>query len=90
MLCRISLSAQAGVRPVPKAFASARVQSLTATRVSVGQPARHVVVHAEASGVFALDYSIENEDPRLTANWKPIIKVAISGAAGQVCCKATS
>lgn len=37
-----------------------------------------------AESIFELDYDISNEDPDLTSNWKPVIKVAISGAAGQI------
>lgn len=39
---------------------------------------------AEGLGIFALSYDISNEDPQMTASWKPTIKVAVSGAAGQI------
>ncbi|KAK9818266.1 hypothetical protein WJX72_009743 [[Myrmecia] bisecta] len=38
----------------------------------------------ENYGVFRLTYDISNEDPKLTRTWKKTIKVAVSGAAGQI------
>jgi len=34
----------------------------------------------ELYGIFKVEYDISNEDPALTKNWKPIIRVAVSGA----------
>jgi malate dehydrogenase (NADP+) len=35
-------------------------------------------------GVFVLEYYAKNEDLEKTKNWKPIVKIAVSGAAGQI------
>ena len=35
-------------------------------------------------GVFVLEYDASNEDIEKTRNWKPIIKIAVSGAAGMI------
>lgn len=35
-------------------------------------------------GIFQLQYDISNEDPRLTRGWKKPLKIAVSGAAGQI------
>ena len=38
----------------------------------------------EGVGVFCLAYDISNEPSNLPSTWKPTIKVAVSGAAGQI------
>ena len=35
-------------------------------------------------GVFVLEYDASNEDTEKTRSWKPIIKIAVSGAAGMI------
>ena len=40
---------------------------------------------ADPDQVIALDYEPKNADDSMTSNWKPLIKVAVSGAAGQIC-----
>lgn len=71
-------------------------QRVVAKRVA--KPARVVRVRAEAAtatapstaaalekyGVFRLAYDVGNEDPSLTRTWKKTIKVAVTGASGQI------
>lgn len=35
-------------------------------------------------GVFRLSYDVKNEDPALTRNWKKTIRVAVTGASGNI------
>eukprot|EP01025_Chloroclados_australasicus_P042736 TRINITY_DN45455_c1_g1_i3.p1 TRINITY_DN45455_c1_g1~~TRINITY_DN45455_c1_g1_i3.p1 ORF type:complete len:451 (-),score=65.14 TRINITY_DN45455_c1_g1_i3:413-1765(-) len=39
----------------------------------------------EPEGIVALEYDSTQEDPSMMRDWKPLIKVAVSGAAGQIC-----
>lgn len=41
-------------------------------------------VDPDCYGVFCLTYDISKEDPSATESWKKTIKVAVSGAAGQI------
>eukprot|EP01024_Parvocaulis_polyphysoides_P067121 TRINITY_DN7964_c0_g3_i1.p1 TRINITY_DN7964_c0_g3~~TRINITY_DN7964_c0_g3_i1.p1 ORF type:complete len:425 (-),score=79.60 TRINITY_DN7964_c0_g3_i1:769-2043(-) len=41
-------------------------------------------VDSDLFGIFRSVYDISNEDPELTKNWKKTIRVAVSGAAGQI------
>ncbi|KXZ49560.1 hypothetical protein GPECTOR_20g415 [Gonium pectorale] len=39
---------------------------------------------AQSYGVFRLSYDTQNEDPSLTRTWKKTIKVAVTGASGNI------
>lgn len=46
---------------------------------------QRLVVRAEPADIVSLEYDRTPEQQALTQEWKPVIKVAVSGAAGQIC-----
>lgn len=52
---------------------------------AVQQRKRLDVVRAEGEDILAIDYERTAAQRALAAEWKPVIKVAVSGAAGQIC-----
>lgn len=77
------MNRQAGrsVAKAPVAFGAHGAQRVAAKTVRSNVAVQST---STAESIFELDYDISNEDPNLTKSWKPIIKVAISGAAGQI------
>lgn len=67
---------------VPRA-AKRQVCNVRAEAAAAAAPA---VVHepAEKYGVFRLSYDVSNENPSLTKSWKKTIKVAVTGASGNI------
>ena len=53
--------------------------------VAAQQRKRITVARAEQDDILAIDYKRTAAQKALAAEWKPVIKVAVSGAAGQIC-----
>lgn len=53
--------------------------------LAVQQPKRLTVARAEGDDILAIDYERTAAQKALASEWKPVIKVAVSGAAGQIC-----
>ncbi|KAG1666896.1 hypothetical protein FOA52_013530 [Chlamydomonas sp. UWO 241] len=64
-----------------KAGSSARVVRSARAPLRVRASASN---DSTAFGVFKLSYDVSKEDPALTRNWKPTIKVAVTGASGNI------
>lgn len=73
-----SAVAPASVSVAPRV---ARVQK----RVATPAPAAATEVHpSEKYGVFRLSYDVKNENPAMTKSWKKTVKVAVTGASGNI------
>jgi len=61
-------------------FKAARKQSL----VVKAEATETAEAAGECQGIFCLNYDISQDDENKSKNWKPMIKIAVSGAAGQI------
>eukprot|EP00892_Ulva_mutabilis_P001816 jgi/Ulvmu1/11635/UM008_0039.1 len=57
----------------------------TCNRVAREQRRLRLVARSEPADIVSLSYDRTPEQQALTKEWKPVIKVAVSGAAGQIC-----
>mmetsp|Transcript_30914 Transcript_30914/g.68461 ORF Transcript_30914/g.68461 Transcript_30914/m.68461 type:complete len:421 (+) Transcript_30914:80-1342(+) len=68
---------RASRRPVVvRANAAAAATTTAAPTTAAPAPAKY--------GVFRLSYDVNNEDPSLTRTWKKTVKVAVTGASGNI------
>uniref|UniRef100_A0A7R9V6N4 malate dehydrogenase (NADP(+)) n=1 Tax=Chlamydomonas euryale TaxID=1486919 RepID=A0A7R9V6N4_9CHLO len=68
-----------------KAMSMKGLKPATAVRArAASRTPLRVRANAEQYGVFRLSYDVSKEDPALTRNWKPTIKVAVTGASGNI------
>eukprot|EP00775_Hariotina_reticulata_P010501 gene10501-10661_t len=56
----------------------------TATVVPPAAPTTKEHEELQQYGVFKLSYNTANEDPSLTKNWQKTVRVAVTGASGQI------
>lgn len=68
---------------------AAPASALTAAKPVQGlklqQRKSSTVVRAEKEDILTIDYERTAAQKALASEWKPVIKVAVSGAAGQIC-----
>ncbi|PNH00762.1 Malate dehydrogenase [NADP], chloroplastic, partial [Tetrabaena socialis] len=67
-----------------KASRSAGRRSVLVRAVAAQAPPVAATDSKKAYGVFKLSYDTTNEDPALTRSWKKTIKVAVTGASGNI------
>ncbi|GIL76714.1 hypothetical protein Vretimale_8815 [Volvox reticuliferus] len=64
--------------------ATSRVPAMVVRAVAAPAPPAAATETKNAFGVFRLSYDTQNEDPSLTRSWKKTIKVAVTGASGNI------
>lgn len=71
--------------PVRRAASACALSAKPVQGVYARQRQRSTVARAEQDDIIAIDYKRTAAQKALAAEWKPVIKVAVSGAAGQIC-----
>ncbi|GLI65378.1 hypothetical protein VaNZ11_008933 [Volvox africanus] len=66
------------------ASATNRVPALVVRSVAAPAAPAAATEAKNAYGVFRLSYDTQNEDPSLTRSWKKTVKVAVTGASGNI------
>jgi malate dehydrogenase (NADP+) len=77
------VASSCSVRPAIPASAQKAARPVTGLLVQQRRPL--TVVRAEGQDILAIDYERTAAQKALASEWKPVIKVAVSGAAGQIC-----
>lgn len=76
-----------GMRVTPSAGGKLRLKTVVVRAAAVAAPPPAAAPAADSKnqyGVFRLSYDVKNEDPALTRNWKKTIRVAVTGASGNI------